>query len=173
MRLFPRPLRVFFQSEGFVLAMVMFLAHPCNVGQSLAVSPGVASDRHEKILTDTTRSAPAARRNPNHQPPSAERIGHLNASRLGIALPAACSVTSPAPTATPATTPSSPRMAESTSAPSPRTSRPCSRISTPTATESSTWKSSRPCSALTPSCAGRTRKAPSPSRPSPTRYSPR
>ena len=34
-------------------------------------------DHHDR-LTDTTRSAPAARRNPNHQPPPADRIGHLS-----------------------------------------------------------------------------------------------
>lgn len=72
------------QSEGwFVATGVMFLANPFSTGQSLAVLVRgrrlLADTRF--LLTDTTRSAPAARRDPNHQPPPTERVGHFNASR--------------------------------------------------------------------------------------------
>ena len=57
------------QSEGwFVATGVMFLANPFSTGQSLAVL--VRGRRlflaDTRFLTDTSRSAPAARRDPNH-----------------------------------------------------------------------------------------------------------
>ena len=113
-------------------------------------------------LADQRRATPY-----DHQPHRPRVSSTLTRSAEVSRLPVACYVTSPAPTAASGDDALLSEDGGINVRALPRTSRPCSRISTLTATESSTWRSSRRrCPALTPSCTGRTRKAPSPSRPS-------